>query len=145
MTAVLHTHFHRHFGAQNLRVAILGASPLPRLSVLLERYFGNLPRSLGDAPDYSTMGFPFEGALVAVFGHVSASSFCHRQPVLTSRYHPFSQCDLDSVTLCLPARHLKLSEIVCSCVQDLYAPRKAVMTRPGTSYFSYGTTWTERP
>jgi hypothetical protein len=68
----LRGHFRRYFGAQNLRIVILGSSPLPRLSVLLERHFGGMPRALDDAPDYSTMGFPFEGAVAATFVRASA-------------------------------------------------------------------------
>jgi hypothetical protein len=64
----------RHFCAQALRVVLYAGEPLPKLGALLRRHCGGLPRGDAAPPDYSSVGFPFDGVQRDVLCHCSCTS-----------------------------------------------------------------------
>lgn len=63
MQEVVTEHCRDYCGAQNLMVVALGTHSLNKIEKMVKKTFGKVPRAPKDAPDYSSMGLPFEGAL----------------------------------------------------------------------------------
>lgn len=72
---VLTEHCRAYCGAQNLLVVALGTQSLNKLEKMVKKTFGKVPRAPKDAPDYSTMGLPFQGVILP---SRQAVHFCYR-------------------------------------------------------------------
>ena len=56
-------YYKRFYGAQNLKLVLLGEETLDAQEANLKQLFGNVKRAPENAPSYRDAGFPFTGAL----------------------------------------------------------------------------------